>query len=121
MGTIDNDARERVENVGKWLEKNGEGIYNTVNARNYNDGKIWFTRNKDRNTLYAFYALDDDDALPSTIEWTGNIPEGNKVKLLGDGRSLKCTVKDGKVSVKLPGNIDRGTSLGLSFKAKAEK
>lgn len=120
MGTIDNDARERVDNVGKWLEKNGEGIYNTVNARNYNDGKMWFTQNKDGNTLYAFYALDDDDALPSTIEWTGNIPEGNKVKLLGDGRSLKCTVKDGKVSVKLPGNIDRGTSLGLSFKAKAE-
>ena len=26
-----------------------------------------------------------------------------------------------KVSVKLPGNIDRGSSLGLSFKAKAGK
>ena len=43
------------------------------------------------------------------------------MRLLGDGRTLKCTVKDGKVSVKLPGNIDRGSSLGLSFRTIAEK
>lgn len=71
--------------------------------------------------MYAFYALSDGETLPSSIEWTGNIPAENKVRLLGDGRTLKCTVKDGKVSVKLPGNIDRGSSLGLSFRVKAEK
>ncbi len=106
--------------MGKWLDLNGEGIYGTVNAKHYNDGKVWFTRNKDGNKHYAFYALDDEDSLPSTIEWTGNIPEGNQVKILGNGRTLKCTTKDGRVSVKLPRDIDRNSSLGLTFTIKPE-
>lgn len=115
MGTIDSEAQNRVLTVGKWLEKNGEGIYNTVNAQHYNDGNIWFTQGKDGKTIYAFYALDDNQNLPDTIEWNHNIPANKTVKLLHNGQSLKCTVKDGKVSVRLPRSIDRGTSLGMSF------
>ena len=71
--------------------------------------------------MYAFYALSDGETLPSSIEWTGNIPAENKVRLLGDGRTLKCTVKDGKASVKLPRNLDRNTSLGFAFRPLPDK
>lgn len=115
LGTIDEQAQDRVLSVGKWLDKNGEGIYGTVNAEHYNDGNVWFTKSKDGKTMYAFYAVDDDQQLPDVIEWSVNVPAGKKVRMLHNGQALKCNMADGKVSVRLPRNIDRNASLGMAF------
>ena len=47
-------------------------------------------------------ALKDDETLPETISWNGNMPKGGKVIVLNNGKKVKATVKDGKVTVKLP-------------------
>lgn len=118
LGTIDEAATDSVLTIGKWLESNGEGIYNTVTVPHYNDGNVWFTSDKQGNTIYAFYAVKDGETLPETIEWTENIPVGNSVKLLQNGKKLKCNVKNGRVSVRLPKDLDRNKSIGLSFPTK---
>ena len=103
-GLIEQPVVDRMQQVGRWLRTNGEAIYATRNARIYHDGKIWFTANKNRKTLYAIYTLDDGETLPSTISWKNNIPKG-KVILLQTGKKVKYTRKENSITITLPKHL----------------
>ena len=102
QGLIEDRAIPILEEIGEWLGRCGEAIYSTRITKNYNDGDIWFNASKDGQTLYAIYALKDEDVLPATLSWSGNLPKGGKVTILNNGKKVKATVKDGVVTVKLP-------------------
>jgi alpha-L-fucosidase len=112
-GLIQPEAVTRLEAIGKWLKTNGTAIYNTTNAKEYHDGNVWFTANKDGKHLYAIYMLKEGDTLPSTISWTGNLPKGN-VKLLSTGKSLKTKKQGDQVTVTLPQGM-KNQSFALEF------
>ena len=101
-GLIEDRAIPILEEIGEWLGRCGEAIYSTRITKNYNDGNIWFNASKDGQTLYAIYALKDEEVLPATLTWNGNLPKGGKVTILNNGKKVKATVKDGVVTVKLP-------------------
>ena len=101
-GLIEDRAIPILEEIGEWLGRCGEAIYSTRITKNYNDGDIWFNASKDGQTLYAIYALKDEEVLPATLTWNGNLPKGGKVTILNNGKKVKATVKDGVVTVKLP-------------------
>ena len=101
-GLIEDRAIPILEEIGEWLGRCGEAIYSTRITKNYNDGDIWFNASKDGQTLYAIYALKDEETLPGTLSWSGNLPKGGKVTILNNGKKVKATVKEGKVTVKLP-------------------
>lgn len=115
-GLIQPEVVERLQGVGKWLRANGKAIYNTRTTPHYNDGRTWFTADKDGKTLYAIYTLPDNEKLPATIEWTGNIPTGT-MKLLKGNRTVKYTCNGDKVIVTLPKGL-ANESLAFSFKVK---
>ena len=115
-GTIETEVKEILDKVGDWLETNGQAIYNTLTTPLYNDGKIWFTADKDGETLYAVYTLNDGETLPETIEWKGNLPLGD-IYVLDGNKKLKYNVKDDIVSVKLPKNLPN-RSVALKYKKK---
>ncbi len=115
-GLIQPEVVERLQGVGKWLRANGKAIYNTRTTPHYNDGRTWFTADKDGKTLYAIYTLPDNEKLPATIEWTGNIPTGT-MKLLKGNRTVKYTCNGDKVTVTLPKGL-ANESLAFSFKVK---
>lgn len=115
-GLIEPAVEESLRGVGKWLRANGEAIYNTRITPVYNSDKVWFTANKDGETLYAIYTVGKNEKLPATITWEGNIPEGS-VTMLDGNRKLKTTVKDGKVTVTLPKGLENAP-VAMSFKAK---
>ena len=115
QGIIEEPAVKILEEVGKWLDVNGEGIYNTRITENYNSGNTWFTANKNGKTIYAVYALPEGDNLPATIEWEGNAPKkGSKMTLLQNKKRVKWNTKDGKTIVTLPKNLKQ-EALVLSF------
>ncbi len=116
QGLIQPEVEERLTVIGDWLGKNGEAIYSTRTTPLYNDGSVWFTANKDGKTLYAIYALPENEKLPATIEWSGNIPTG-KMTLLDGHRKVNYSVKDGKVTVKLPKGLP-DMPVALKFEAK---
>ncbi len=103
-GKIEDAAIERLNELGNWLKRNGEAIYSTRITPVYNSGNTWFTAAKDGRTLYAIYALPEGEKLPATITWEGNVPKG-KMTLLSSGKTVKYTVNDGKVTVKLPSGL----------------
>ena len=100
-GLIQDEVVTVLKEVGDWMRRCGESMYSTRITPVYNDGSVWFNASKDGKTLYAIYALADDENLPSEISWSGNIPSG-KVTILNNGKKVKATVKDGVVTVKLP-------------------
>jgi alpha-L-fucosidase len=101
-GLIEDRAIPILEEIGEWLGRCGEAIYSTRITKNYNDGDIWFNASKDGQTLYAIYALKDNENLPATLSWSGNLPKGGKVTILNNGKKVKATIKDGQVTLKLP-------------------
>ncbi len=115
-GIIEQPVVERLHKIGEWMRVNGEAIYGTRITPVYNDGKTWFTANKDGETLYAIYTVSDGETLPATIEWKGNLPKG-KMTLLQTGKKVKYSCEGDKVIVKLPEDL-KNEPLAFRFKQK---
>ena len=115
-GTLQLEVVKNLLQIGNWLNKNGQAIYSTVNAAHYNDGKVWFTADKNGKTLYAIYALEDGEKTPKTITWTENKPKG-KLILLQNGKSVKYTIKGNQVTVTLPSGL-KNEPLAFKFNSK---
>jgi len=115
-GTLQPEVVKNLLQIGNWLNKNGQAIYSTVNAAHYNDGKVWFTADKNGKTLYAIYALEDGEKTPKTITWTENKPKG-KLILLQNGKSVKYTIKGNQVTVTLPSGL-KNEPLAFKFNSK---
>ena len=113
-GIIEEPAVVILQEIGEWLGRCGEAIYNTRITPKYNCGQTWFTVSKDGKTGYAVYALPDGETLPAQLHWCGNLPKGGKVTILNNGKKVKATVKDGKVTLKLPKGL-RQEPLALKF------
>lgn len=103
-GTIDDEAQARLREIGDWLCRNGEAIYGTRITPVYHEGNLWFTAAKDGSAIYGIYTLKDGETLPSTIEWTGNIP-ARKITAVDGGKNLSFKVNGDKVSIKVPKGI----------------
>ena len=113
-GIIEDQAVAILNEIGEWLGRCGEAIYRTRITPKYNCGQTWFTVSKDGKTGYAVYALPDGETLPAELHWCGNLPKGGKVTILNNGKKVKATVKDGKVTLKLPKGL-RQEPLALKF------
>jgi len=101
-GIIEPQAEVILQEIGEWLGRCGEAIYNTRITKQYHSGKTWFSASKDGKTCYAVYALEDGETVPATLEWTGNLPKGGKVTILNNGKKVKATIKGDQVTLKLP-------------------
>lgn len=115
-GTFDQGIHDCLKKVGAWLKRNGESIYSTRTTSNYHSTNTWFTANKDGETLYAIYTLDEGKTLPPIIEWEGNEPKGSMI-LLQNGKKVEYSVNDGKVTITLPEGLKNET-LAFKFKVK---
>ena len=113
-GIIEPQAEVILQEIGEWLGRCGEAIYSTRITEKYNSGKTWFSASKDGKTCYAVYALEDGETVPATLEWTGNLPKGGKVTVLNNGKKVKATIKDGKVTLKLPKGL-KNEPVALKF------
>lgn len=124
-GTLQEEAVERLREIGAWLKLNGEAIYNTRTAKNYQDGKTFFTNSKKGDRRFALVCLTDNAPLPGTVTWKGNIPAtGTRMKLLHSGETVKWKTDGSDVVVTLPRSLVKNTGkmpvLVFSFVPKKE-
>ena len=105
-GTLQEEEITRLKEIGAWLAINGNAIYNTRTADRYADGEVYFTQSKDSATLYALANLQENEAMPATISWTGNLPKkGSKVKLLQTGANVKWVAEGDKITIYVPATL----------------
>ncbi|MBR0286886.1 MAG: alpha-L-fucosidase [Bacteroidales bacterium] len=113
-GIIEDKAVVILQEIGEWLGRCGQAIYGTRITEKYNCGNTWFSASKDGKTCYAVYALEDGETLPAELHWCGNLPKGGKVTVLNNGKKVKATIKDGKVTLKLPKGL-KNEPIALKF------
>jgi alpha-L-fucosidase len=121
-GTMPNEVIGRLGEIGKWMEVNGEAIYNTRTTDFYQDKKTYFTKGKN-DLIYALVCLPENEAIQSEIEWTGNLPKkGSKMKLLQTGKEVKWTQSGDKVKVVVPSELLKsgGNIPALAFAFTSE-
>lgn len=89
-GTWHNEAYERLNDIGNWMDVNSEAIYGTRAIAPYKDSKICYINKKNTNTVYAIYmAGKDEETIPSKIVINSFAPKkGSKVTLLGFDQAL---------------------------------
>jgi len=101
-GEFEPAVYQRLEEIGKWLEKNGEAIYETVPVYPYQEGKIAYT-SKGKNTIYAIYLPDKDEKLfPESLLINTNLKGHLKIILPAFGQKLTGKVMKEGLRVTFP-------------------
>jgi len=115
-GTLPEEVVTRLDEIGQWLDVNGEAIYNTRATKEYQDGNTWFTQSKDGRTKYALVCLPEGKPAPKVIEWEGNVPgKGSRITLVQNGKPVKWQKEGNKVKIWLPAGIAGKRLPALAF------
>jgi len=92
---------ERLQEIGKWLETNGEAIYATRTVNTYRSGNFYFTRAKEDQRRYAIRL--NKEPLTETVQWEGNAPrQGSKMYILDGNVPVKWKTEGQTTTVTLP-------------------
>ena len=97
-------AVEQLEQTGKWLAINGEGIYNTRPREVWSEGAIRFTQNKDNSCVYAF--IDDLSVDEIRLE-SLQARTGSEVRLLGYPNPLSWSVSGEGMTITVPKDLQK--------------
>jgi alpha-L-fucosidase len=115
-GELPEEAVLRMKEIGNWMAKNGEAIYNTRSTRYFQDGDTWFTQNKQEEKMYALVCLKENEPVPASVEWKNNLPaKGTVIKLLQNGKPVKWKLQNDSVKVFLPSGIQQSSLPALAF------
>ena len=58
-GEIPQEQENILRELGAWMFINSEAIYSVRSWKNMREGNIWFTKKKDKNTIYAFITQEE--------------------------------------------------------------
>ena len=98
-GTIPKIMINRLEDIGSWLEKNGEAIYETTINRKISSGNVRFTLSKNRRYLFAFVnQIPKEDFIIRGITGAG----GEQITHLGKNRKLNWENVRGDLLIEIP-------------------
>lgn len=101
-GDFEPKVYENLTLLGKWLEINGEAIYETNPVEPFLDGKVAYTAKGD-NAVYAIYMPGkDEQELPAEIKITTKLTGKLKASLLASDQKLKYKPVDGGIVVTIP-------------------
>lgn len=115
-------ALSRLQDMGDWMNVNGEGIYGTRPVAPYKEGKIALTQKG--NFVYAFYLADEEETkLPPQISLSTLKPvKGSKIFLMGSNRALKWSAINNGVVIDIPKDLQEAPpcrhAWGVKFKLK---
>jgi alpha-L-fucosidase len=104
-GEFEPKVYENLALLGKWLEANGEAIYETNPVEPFLDGKVAYTAKGD-HTIYAIYMPEkNEEELPSEIFVQTNLKGKMQINLLATNQKLKFKTVDGGVKITIPQNL----------------
>ncbi|MCQ2179448.1 MAG: alpha-L-fucosidase [Bacteroidales bacterium] len=84
QGALPDVQRARIESIGKWLDRWGEGIYGTRIIAPFSTSSVDYTRSKDGKTVYATVKENDSGEVALECE----IPDGSTITILGENHPL---------------------------------
>lgn len=106
-GEWDPEAYKRLSEIGEWMKKNQEGIYDSRPIAPYSSDNIYFTKNKNEKTWYAYYLTDSTNRkLPGEVLLKNlQVPAGSIIRLPATGNVVKWKTMNGNTTIILPAAI----------------
>ena len=103
-GDWDPAAYSRLQEIGKWIAINGEGIYSSKPIAPYSTDNIYYTQSKDGKNIYAFYLAETDAiSMPAQVVLKNvPAPKGSKISLLGVSSKLKWKTEGNNTIIAVP-------------------
>jgi len=99
-GELPEPALERMKEIGRWMQVNGEAIYGTRPIPPYKVGQVCLTKKGEK--LYAIYLAEENpSALPAQIQ-VAPIKAAKSVRLLGSPDAVEWKVTPEGLSISLP-------------------
>jgi alpha-L-fucosidase len=93
---------ENLTQMGKWLDANGEAIFDTNPVEPYSDGKVAYTAKGDKS-VYAIYMPEKDEKeLPAYVMVRTKMKGKLNISLLESKQSLKYQRFDDIIMVSIP-------------------
>jgi alpha-L-fucosidase len=88
------------------MKVNGAAIYGTRAAKIFRDGDTWFTKAKNKDTMYALVCLPEGKPVSKELVWRFHKPaKGSKITLLQTGEEVKWIREGNGIKVFLPATI----------------
>jgi len=106
-GDWDPVAYSRLQDIGKWMAVNSEGIYYSKPIAPYSTDNIYYTQSKAGETLYAFYLSETDRvALPNQVVLKGvEVTKGSTISILGTTAKLKWKTEGNNTVITVPSSV----------------
>jgi alpha-L-fucosidase len=129
-GTWPEAAYKLLDEMGKWIDINGEAIYSTRAIAPFKTDNICLTQQKDTKAVYAIYLdISESDGFTSSETVTNKLPESFTVKgvfaaknakltLLGSTGNLKWENTDEGVKIFIPEKIRKNLPCDLAWAVK---
>ncbi len=107
-GTWQDEAYDRLEEIGTWMDVNEEAIYETRAISPYKEGKVCLTQKHD-GAVYVIYLADEDEKSPPKKIWLSTIQpsEGAKVSMLGVEDEIKWERVGRGFVASIPGSVQK--------------
>jgi alpha-L-fucosidase len=104
-GEFEPKVFENLAQMGKWLDANGEAIFETTPVEPYSDGKVAYTAKGDK-ALYAIYMPEKDEKqLPAHILVKTKLEGKPKVSLLASKQNLEYQRFENMLMISIPENL----------------
>jgi alpha-L-fucosidase len=104
-GDFEPKVYENLELLGKWLQTNGEAIYETNPVEPFLDGQVAYTAKGD-NTIYAIYMpAKEEKELPAEIIVKTKLEGKVKAIMLTSKQKLSSKSVDGGIKITIPQNL----------------
>ena len=104
-GEFEPKVYENLEAFGKWLNVNGEAIYDTHPVEPFSEGQVSYTAKNDR-TIYAIYLpAKNEKELPAEISVSTKMPGKPKASLVATRQKLTVQSANGRLNVLIPKNL----------------
>jgi alpha-L-fucosidase len=114
-GLIPAASVERLQEMGKWLAVNKEGIYATNSRKQYKEGDVKFTLSNDGTITYAF--VHTKPGADVTLE-SVKPAKGSKIHVLGWKQPCIWKEEGDKLMVKMPLTLPSEYVTTLRIKTK---
>jgi len=102
QGQWHDEAYKLLEDMGNWMQVNGEAIYGTRALEPYKEGKVCISKKGD-NTIYIYYLAEEGEKMPSQIGMTKfSLPKGAKVSVVGTKTPLKWNKTETGFNITIP-------------------
>ena len=113
-GDWDPVAYQRLEEIGKWMKVNSEGIYGSKAVAPYSEGNIYYTQSTNATTIYA-YVLEDSISSRSLSLHVNDPKKIKKITLLHNEKKVKWRAADDVVNISLPAHFTWGNVLKIEY------